>query len=212
MPTSAEREHQRDDVRVDQKVERALPERHLDALDLSAGRVQDEPFRDGRALPSICSSRRGKLGAMTSTMPFCERLARAEVRGVAHHRLGRGGVPAVLARELADVGGCVVDDLPAQVAAEVPAGRRDRRRRADVRLRRHREHVRGLADHGAGGVRARPGRRDVDDDRNLQPRASSSRSRASRSRGRPACPSRSRRLRSPSRSAPAASRPGGTPA
>ena len=36
----AEREHQRDDVRVDQRVERALPERHLDRVDGRSGRVQ----------------------------------------------------------------------------------------------------------------------------------------------------------------------------
>ena len=148
-PHEAEREHQRDDVRVDQEVERALPEAHLDPLDLAP------PPCGGRALsatvfvPSIFSSSAGTFGAITSTMFLRERLAGAEVGRLPHHRLGRLGVPPVLARELAHVRGGVVDDLPAQVLADVLAGRRDRRRRADVRLRRHREDVRGLADHGA---------------------------------------------------------------
>ena len=36
----AEREQERDDVRVDQRVEDALPERHLDVVDLRAGGVE----------------------------------------------------------------------------------------------------------------------------------------------------------------------------
>ena len=45
------------------------------------------------------------------------------------------------------------------------AVQRDRRRRADVGLRRHRRQVGRHRDHGASGVCARAGRRDVDDHR-----------------------------------------------
>ena len=94
---------------------------------------------------------------------FPQRLAGAVVRGVAHHRLSGRRVPSVLPGELGDVRRGVVDHLLAQVLAELLAGRGDRRGRADVRLRRHREHVGRLPDHGTRGVRARSGRRDVDD-------------------------------------------------
>ena len=46
--------------------------------------------------------------------------------------------------------------------------KRDRRGRADVRLWRHGGDVGGHGDDGAGRVRARSGRRDVDDDRHLR--------------------------------------------
>ncbi len=46
-PEHAEREHQGDDVRVDQRVEDALPQAHLDLGHLGAGRVEDEAARHG---------------------------------------------------------------------------------------------------------------------------------------------------------------------
>ena len=44
-PERAEREQERDDVRVDQRVEDPLPERHLDVVDLRAGEVEHEALR-----------------------------------------------------------------------------------------------------------------------------------------------------------------------
>jgi hypothetical protein len=74
----------------------------------------------------------------------------------------------MLARQLADVRGRVVDHLPPKVLTEVLAGCGDRRRRADVGLRRHREDVRRLADNGTGRVGTRAGGRDVDHDGDLE--------------------------------------------
>ena len=71
-------------------------------------------------------------------------------------------------RERAQRGGGVVHDLAPQVLLDVLAADADRRRGADVRLRRHREHVRGLADPDAGRCRARALGRDVDDHRDLR--------------------------------------------
>ena len=140
-------------------VERPLPEGHLDRVDASRRRCASvSPFGCvTRAVDLVEQGGERRRDDVDDVLRGG--LAGAEVGGVAHHRLGRGGVAAVLARQLGDVGGGVVDDLAAQVLREVLAVRRDRGRRADVRLRRHREHVRRLADHGAGrvGARARRG-------------------------------------------------------
>ena len=74
----------------------------------------------------------------------------------------------MLARELADVRGGVVDDLAAEVLGDVLAAQRDRRRRADVRLRRHGRDVGRHRDHRACRVGARARRGDVDDDGHLR--------------------------------------------
>ena len=46
-PEQPDREHQRDQVRVDEEVAGPLPEAHLDVLDLRARGVEDEALRDG---------------------------------------------------------------------------------------------------------------------------------------------------------------------
>jgi hypothetical protein len=136
------------------------------SISRSSARFQDETLRHRRAAVDLLEQRRDARRDDVDE-PELERLPSAIVRGVANHRLGLLRVPVVLPRELPDVGRRVVDDLLAQVRAEVLAGRCDRRRRADVRLRRHCEDVRGLADHGAGRIRARSRGRDVDDDRHV---------------------------------------------
>ena len=73
--------------------------------------------------PSIFRSRAGSVGAIDLDDPELERLARAEVRRFRDHLAGGFHVPVVLARELADVRGRVVDDLPAQVVRDVLAAR-----------------------------------------------------------------------------------------
>jgi hypothetical protein len=104
---------------------------------------------------------------MRSISVLLERLARAEVGRLRDHLARHLDVAVVLAGELADVGGGVVDDLAAEVVRDVLAADRDRGRGADVRLRRHREHVGRHADHRAGGVGAGTPRGDVDDHRDL---------------------------------------------
>ena len=75
----------------------------------------------------------------------------------AHHLLREVAVAAVSLRQRAHVGGRVVADLAAEHLVLLTAADRDRRRRADVRLRRHRRHVRGLGD--VQRPRSRRGRR-----------------------------------------------------
>ena len=210
-PDQADREHQRDDVRVDQQVEQALPRRQLDALDLRVGRRRDrQPLRLGRRAVDLPEEVR-VVGRDHVDHVLLERLACAEVRRLRDHLARHLDVAAVLARELADVGGRVVDDLPAQILGDVLAADRHRRRGADVGLRRHREHVGGHADHGAGGVGARARRRDVDDHRHVRgedPLHDRAHRRGEAAR---ACPSRSRpRCSPPPRRA--RSRRGGSPA
>ncbi len=88
----------------------------------------------------------------------------ARGRARRHRALGEHRVATVLAGERAHLGAGVVDDLAAQVAAEVRAGRRDRDRRSGVRRRRERGDVGGLHDHEAGARRAGALGPDVDHD------------------------------------------------
>ena len=44
-PDEPDREHERDQVRVDEEVAGALPEAHLDVLDLGSGGLEDEALR-----------------------------------------------------------------------------------------------------------------------------------------------------------------------
>ena len=74
-------------------------------------------------IPSIRSSRAGSVGAIDLDEPDPLRLARAVVRRLRDH-LPRGhDVAVVLARELADVRGRVVDDLAPEVLRDVLAVR-----------------------------------------------------------------------------------------
>ena len=140
---------------------------HLDPLDGRAGGVEDEVLRRRLRAVDLLEQRRDVRGDHVDDAEL-ERLAGAVVRGRPHHCLGGLLVATVLARQLADVRGSIVDHLPPKVLTQVLAGGRDRRRRPDVGLRRHREDVRRLSDHGTGGVGARAGGRDVDHDRDLE--------------------------------------------
>ena len=112
----ADREHQRDDVRVDQEVEQPLPGRQFDPLDLRVGRRRDrQPLRLGRHPVDLAEEVR-VVGRDHVDHVQLQRLAGAEVRRLRDHLARHLDVPAVLTRELADVGGGVVDDLAAQVA------------------------------------------------------------------------------------------------
>ena len=194
------------------EVEDPLPGGHLDPLDLGRRRRSRASSPFGSTLsPSDLAEEIRVVGGDDVDHVSPQRLARAEVGRLRDHLASDRDVAPVLACELADVGGRVVDDLAAEVLGDVLAADRDRRRRADVRLRRHREHVGGHADHGAGGVGARARRARRRRRPAPSPRGSPSRSRASTSRARRACPSRSRRPRTrPPR--PARSRRAGTPA
>ncbi len=152
-----EREHQRHDVRIDEEVERALPEGHLHVVDLRTGRVERQRLRlGGCPVDPTQEPRQCRCHHVDDVARPC--LTRAVVGRRSYHRLRGGPVAAVLPRELPDVRRRVVDDLAPQVLGEVlPAGG-DRGRGADVRLRRHGEHVGGLTDDGTRRVGARPAR------------------------------------------------------
>ena len=166
-PEHAEREHQGDDVRVDERVEDALPEAHLHLGHLGARGVEHEPARHGLHAVDLVEQR-GRVGAMTSMTSIRERLTRAEVRADADGGVRPLRVAPVLLRERAQLCRRVVDHLAPQVFLDVLASDRDRRRGAEVRLRRHGEDVGRLADPDTG--RGSPGAvgRDVDDDRDVR--------------------------------------------
>jgi len=78
------------------------------------------------------------------------RLLGVDVHTVAHRLLSPVRVAAMHRRQVANPSYGIVEDLGAEVAGEVFAGGLDRMSRADVRARRHREHIRGLGDEQAG--------------------------------------------------------------
>ena len=166
-PEHAEREHQRDQVRVDQRVEQALPEAHLHGRHVGARGVQDEALRDRLAAVDLVQQR-GQGGRGHVDHVLLERRVGREVRGHTDCSIGPIDVSSVGLRQHLQRRGGVVDDLPAQVALDVLAAEVDRRRRADVRLRGHREDVRRLADPDAGRGGPRAVGRDVDDHRDLR--------------------------------------------
>ena len=167
-PEHAEREHEGDDVRVDERVEDALPEAHLHLGDLGAGGVELEARAATVFMPSILSSSAGRVGAMTSMTSIRSASRALRFDADPDGRIGPLRVAPVLLGERAQLRGRVVDHLAPQVLLDVLASDRDRRRRAEVRLRRHGEDVRGLADPDAGRCRTRAVGRDVDDDRDLR--------------------------------------------
>ena len=144
----------------------------------------------------------GSVGAIVSIDVHLQRLLRREVRRDAHRFRRPFRVAVMGLRECLQGRDRVVDHLPPQVVAEVLSARVDRRRRADVRVGRHGEHVGRLRDPDAGRGGARAFRRDVDDDRHLRAPARPGRSSSSTSRGRRACRGGSRRRRN-GRSPPA---------
>ena len=116
--------------------------------------------------PSIWFSSVGRSGAISS-MTFLSSACRA-VRFEAWRTAASAHAPlrpCSSASPRSDAAASLTTLLP-QVFRDVVAVRGDRCRRADVGLRSHREHVRGLADPDAGRGRARAVRRYVDDDGN----------------------------------------------
>ncbi len=119
-------------------------------------------------MPSILSSKGGEGRGDDVDDVHRERFARAEVRADPDGRVGPLRVAAVLLRECSQLRGCIVDHLAPQVVLDVLPSDRDRRRGAEVRLRRHGEDVGRLADPHAGRSCTRAVRRDVDDDRDAR--------------------------------------------
>ena len=112
--------------------------------------------------PSSSRSSACWSGATTS-IRFCRRASVAVTFTASRTMLRREvAVAAVSLRERAHVRRGVVADLAAQHLVLLAAAERDRRRRADVRLRRHRRDVGGLGDVQARGCGARAVRRHVD--------------------------------------------------
>ena len=112
-PDQSDREHQRDDVRVDQEIEQALPGRKPDAVDLRLRRGRDrQPL--GLGLHPVDLAEEVRIVDREDVgNVLLHRFARAQVRRLRDHVSRRLDVAAVLPRELADVGGGVVDDLSA---------------------------------------------------------------------------------------------------
>ena len=175
----------------------------LDVVDLRAGECASvKPVRRRSCSPSICCrAAPGSVGAISvdHVQPSAPRSAvrfDALRTAASAHATLRPWLFASAAQRRRRV----VHDLAPQVAADVLAARVDRRRRADVRLRRHREHVGRLGDPDAGRGCARAVGRDVDDHRDLRRELASARSCASSPRARRACRARSRPRRSRRRS------------
>src|SRR5439155_20319383 len=97
---------------------------HVDGLDLRPGCVEDEPVRRGRlgrGPPAVeLIEERGQGRGNCLHQPDALRLARAVVRCLRDHPPRRQDIAVVLAGELSDIRGRVVDDLAAQVAVDVP--------------------------------------------------------------------------------------------
>ena len=128
----AEREQQRDDVRVDERVEDAIPERHLDRRRSRrppcAGRSPS-----ARVIEPVDLVRAAWAGrARSRSITFCSSASRA-VRFDASRTasLRPVGVAPVLLRRALRASGGVVDDL----AASDPSGCRRRRPRSGSRSR-----------------------------------------------------------------------------
>ena len=83
-PDQPDREHQRDEVRVDEEVAGALPEAHLDVLDLRAGGLEDEALRHRLHAVDLVEQR-GKRRRDHLDEADALRLARAVVRRLRDH-------------------------------------------------------------------------------------------------------------------------------
>ena len=169
----------------------------FDRVDLRAREVQRErPLRILRLVAVELVEQRGQGRRDQVDHVHLQRLLRGQVRRLAHgdRRPGRVSL-CVAASAVRDAAASLITfrrrSVPRFCAARV-----DRRRRADVRRRRHREHVGRLRDPDAGRRGARAVGRDVDDHRQLRVRARPCRSSSSRSRGRRACRAGSRPRRS----------------
>ena len=155
----------RDDVRVDDRVEDAVPERHLDGRDLGVRGMEDDVLRPLRRLPVDLVQQCRQIGRHVVDDALLERLARGQVRCLTHGLLDPLHVATVTLCKRLEGGDCIVDDLAPQVLLDVLAADGDRGRRADVRLRGHRGDVRCLHDPHACRGSPRAVGRDVDDDR-----------------------------------------------
>ena len=166
IPTRPEREQQEDRARVHEQLEHLELERHVVRLDPRAGRVQRLALR-ALDLEAVELARPAPAASAAIDVDRgCGAGASAAGTFVARRTVcaARSRVAAVALRKRAHIRGGVVADLAAEHLVLVSAAERDRRRRADVRLRCHRRHVRRLGDvhagrRGARAVRARRRRR-----------------------------------------------------
>ena len=149
-------------------VSRIFFQRDMSTLVISASAVCRTRFFGFVVRPSIWLRSVGRSGAITSmtfslsasVAPRFEALRTAASAHLAFR-------PCVRASSRSEAAASLIDLAP-QVAGDVLAADVDRRRRADVRLRRHGEDVRRLADPDAGRGGAGAGRRDVDDHRHFR--------------------------------------------
>ena len=142
-----ERQQQEHGVRVHEQLQRRELERHVRAT-RPGRRSSRASAPSGPCTRKPSSSRISACwSAATMSMRF-RRSASVAVTFTASCTmlLRQVAVAAVALRERAHVGGGVVADLAPQHLVLLAAAERDRGRRADVRLRRHRRHVGGLGD------------------------------------------------------------------
>ena len=136
-------------------------------LDLRAGEVELEALRHGLVALELFSSA-GSVGATASiTFVFSAssavRFDALRTAASAHCTLR----PWLFASARSDAAASFTT-LRRRSVLDVLAADADRRRRADVRLRRHREDVGGLPIHTPADAARAPFGRDVDDDRDLR--------------------------------------------
>ena len=119
-------------------------------------------------VPSTVLRSAGRLGRHVVHEVLLERLVGGVVGGLRDREHGRVAVSAVRVGQHLHLLLGVVQDLLPQVLADVRPVRVDRRRRADVRHRRHRGDVGRHRHVHAGGRRPGAVRRHVDDDGHLR--------------------------------------------
>ena len=138
--------------------------RHLDLVDLGSGEVQDVTLRRRLVALELLEKRR-QGGCDGVDHVHAQRLACGEVRRLSDSLFRPVAVAPVLLGQAAERFRRVVDHLPLEIGRDVSAARRDGRRGAEVRLRRHRQDIGRLADPDSGGGGASSLGRDVDDHR-----------------------------------------------
>src|SRR5215204_5456973 len=119
-PGEPSQEEQGDDVRVDQDVQELREEARVRLHDLRVRGVQRDVAAVGLE-PVDLVQERGKIGYLQVDHVDLERLVDGEVGRLPNRASSPGSVAAIRLRERPQLGGEVVDHLPAQVAGEVAA-------------------------------------------------------------------------------------------
>ena len=148
-------------------MEQLLEPGHGRVLYGAAGHPQGRPVAVGALqLPAVDGAQQGgQVGRHQVGGVEFDRLLRVDVHALPHRLLAPVRIAAVAGGQVANSGDRVVDDLLAQVAGDVGAGRLDRMRGAEVGSGRHHNQVRGLGHEEAGRIGPGAGRVDERDHR-----------------------------------------------